>query len=928
MQTRQSGKFLHLKWKVFIFAIFLCILITSTPLFAAETIEPESWDEITQPYTLSDGDTLDLSALPAEAGGKIVTIPADADVTVIGSSDVAYIGLKIELLQNASLTIQNLRIDNDVQSDDWHAVDVKKTGTTLILEGSNYLHVHRNAASVHAPEDTGVTITSFTSGSLTAFSGDPEGSIFGGAAIGGAVNEHAGGIIISGNAVVTASAAMDGAGIGSGALASPGPHAGTITISDNATVTATSYTGAGIGGASNTMGSRGSTVIITGGAVYARSVIAYDIGPGLASTNQFPATTTITGGSVNARKDKVYGTPKNAAGATLTPTAIDFAGGLAGQTLVFMVEPTDGDPYEYTFLVPSDDVAYLWLPAGVVPPAGFGTATLSVDVVSLARNTPAIQLTATAGDSTLLVRWERIDETEAVLEHGEILPGEVTTVEGIQPGTHLFRVKALWEAYGTSADAYSNTVAITVSDVTADDIGVTAYNLPNPIRAGDSAEITYTFTSDTYPVTLVGSADTTDLPASNFGFKISGDTEAVLSTDSAGAQGSYSVSVDVIADGLWVGPIGMTFKIERAANSDDVKLESSGVPVSKIFTGLSVDAVYTAIKTAGDLSELEASIGNVTASDNWDESAFEYNLVSPDTLTVTGTAQEPGVYALSVPLKLGEYNIRTESVTYTVYADADDITVSSDSDAEDILRGDNVDIEFSFALEEFPDAEVEIVDVKGAEGWEESGLIIVPGEDGKTFKIINEANIPGEYEISVLIDINGAVTEITIPVVIAAQAKDITVIQKSGKIDIDNITEGDEVDVTYGFVSSIPNATIIVLDAKSAGDRNLKKLNDAAIPDVITDWEESGLDFTVNQDGTIRVVGTAKTPGDYAIDVNLTLNDVPVEDVKINISILAKETPPPPGCKSSSSGCSAVNAGLYLMALLPVIYIKKRNGQR
>lgn len=997
MQTRQSGKFLHLKWRVFIFAICLSFLITGTPLFAADPIVPETWDEITKPYTLADGDTLDLRGLPAEAGTKTIVIPESAKVKVIGNPSVSYKDLKFQLARSADFTIQNLKIDNRTATYDvTYAIEVQGPDTTLILEGSNDMQC-RDTAAVLVPAETGIEITSSARGLLTAtgnnaaaigarlygstgsitISGNAEVTVYtsktqAGAGIGGGYDSSGGDVTITDNAIVTAFAfGKRGAAIGGGGAKSSGPggDGGTLTISGNAKVTAIATDGGtaiggGIGGSTGQTGGAGANITITdnatlfvsadtgtaigggpaggpagnggdggavvimGGAVYVHAGGAgYGIGPGLGGSegeDGGDAIVTITGGSVNIEKEKVKAAPVNDANTELFLTIKQYPN-LAGRSLGFTVDPADGEPYTYNFLVPSDDLAYLWLPEGFTPPPLGGSVSLSAgEVVSVARNTPGVHLTATPGDNTTLVCWQRIDEDENVLDYDDIVPGGMT-LTGIPFGTNLYRVKAVWEAFGLPReDVYSNTVAVEVPDVTTGDIHVTADDLPTTMRAGDSQKITYTFASNkaTHSVTRVGSEDARGMENSGFNITISGDTQAILTAESA-AEGSYSAEFDVIAGGMWLGPIGISLDVKRAADSDDVELVATGAPITSLSTGISVDAHYTAQKKADDLPELDAGISAVRASNNWEESGFDYKTTVPDTLTVTGTAKTPGVYGLSVDLKLGDYEIATESISYTVYANPEDITVTPDGDTEDIERGDIVDIEYSFALDGFPDAVIEIIGVKTSDGWEQSGLLATPDDNDETLGVIGEANAPGEYEITVQITINDVPAAITIPVVIAAKPEDVIVIPKEGRILIDKFTEGDEANATYGFDSDIPDADITLIDAEGAGG-----------------WDLSGLEIALGPEDSIRVTGIAKTPGNYAIDVQLTMNNVPVEDVQVHLSIVAKEVPEEDdeddeeeedkkkGGGNGNSGCNAASAGgagLLAFALLPFVYRRKRS---
>lgn len=543
----------------------------------------------------------------------------------------------------------------------------------------------------------------------------------------------------------------------------------------------------------------------------------------------------------------------------------------------------------------------------VVEANGF-ISSFSAEPVSAGRNTPGVLISASTTGIVSYLVWEQVSGGD-VLKTGDLSSGFATTTAGVvRGGSYTYRAKGV-VTYGYdvfSGDIYSTPVVVNVPDVKASDIGVIADSLPIPIREGDSAEITYTLSNDSYPVTSVGSADVSGLTGSGFTVKSIGAAQVVLATASA-VKGNYSAGFDVIAGGMWIGPVGVSLDVLRAADSNDVRLMGNSV-LQNIRIGDIIDESYTAEKTAAadDLNDRDAGVGNIVSSANWDDSGLSVDVVSQDTFTVSGTAGAPGVYELFVDLKLGAHKVSTESISFTISARPEEVTVTPDEDMEDILHGDNVNATISFGLEEFPDAEIIVTGVDGtSDNWNESNLLVTVGPDGKTVSVIGAAGVPGEYEITVQLEINGAPVEITIPVVIAAKPEDVIVTPDGEATDPENITEGDSVDIIYDFGSSIPGAIVELIDANG-----------------MEGWDLSGLEITVNPDGTISITGTAKTPGDYTINVQLTVNGVPVEDVQILLSILGKETP---AWSKGNDGCSAADAGLLALALLPFVYIRKRN---
>jgi len=255
--------------------------------------------------TYSDGETVDISSLDTDAGGTTLTFDGGAE-TLAGIGSKTYVNLRVVIKGGATVTLQNVHIDNSTGL--LSPVDVQdgNAGNTLLLSGANTLTSSDANTALHLPDGMVLTIgkanasDSDNNHTLTAVSGSS--SISGCAGIGGRIMMEAGGTLTVTGGTVNASG-YGGAGIGGGGYVG----GGNVTIAGGI-VNASSTSGAGIGGGVN---ASGGIVTITGGTINTSSTNGAGIGRGEHASGEEVGggTTTITGGSVNA--SSISGTPTN-----------------------------------------------------------------------------------------------------------------------------------------------------------------------------------------------------------------------------------------------------------------------------------------------------------------------------------------------------------------------------------------------------------------------------------------------------------------------------------------------------------------------------------------------------------------------------------------------------------------------------------------
>lgn len=341
-----------------------------------------------------------------------ITLSGTEDYVITGTYNGTSSGIIVSDDYTGILTLNSVDITSSAES----ALRLKENADVhILLKGTNILQSGRRFAGLAVPAGARISLDDSGDGNGTLVAKAAYEQVNGGGAgiggDGGYDTDVAGGdcgtvIIMGGTITATGGSAENGGGAGiggGGALLSNAGNGGTVVIQCGM-LTATGGSswsqggGAGIGGggvrraAVDTKGGDGAAVTISGGVVVAAKgtgdgngfmTAAQDIGRG-AYLHGVPAiigTTTITGGSINATTVEA---PTNSLdNAVLNTGPTDYTGS-AGKTISFNV--ADTMDYQYTFTVPSDGNAYLWLPAADTPRPD------SDDVYNL--TTPTLTLTS------------------------------------------------------------------------------------------------------------------------------------------------------------------------------------------------------------------------------------------------------------------------------------------------------------------------------------------------------------------------------------------------------------------------------------------------------------------------------------------------------------------------------------------------------
>ncbi|GHT02611.1 hypothetical protein AGMMS50276_32580 [Synergistales bacterium] len=246
----------------------------SLPMFSMPTppVPPLPQPTPAAPLTY---ETIDITSLSGAVsgtgwnfGGGILSITASGNYKITDGSSGAVTSNHIVVASGVAANI--ILSDVKITSNDAPIDIMAGASVNLYLDGQNneLTALNYDAAAIHVPETTSLTITSisgdgFTNGKLEATSG------FWAAGIGGGYFENGGTITINGGNI-RAVGSQEGAGIGGG-LAGEG---GNIFISGGV-VDASGIGGAGIGGGEGGAGylgvGNGGNIFISGGVVNATS---------------------------------------------------------------------------------------------------------------------------------------------------------------------------------------------------------------------------------------------------------------------------------------------------------------------------------------------------------------------------------------------------------------------------------------------------------------------------------------------------------------------------------------------------------------------------------------------------------------------------------------------------------------------------------
>lgn len=214
--------------------------------------------------------------------------PAAGEYVLTGVSDAASRSIVVRSGAKVTVTLENVRLDLSKQRWKTPFVIENDAKADLILKGENELRAGTTRAAIEVAEGATLTISSASTGGLTAVGGA------GAAAIGGGSDVACGAVQIQGG-TIAASGSGGGAAVGQGA----GGSGGSVTVTGGAMQLTGSYGAAALGGGN---GATGGSVQVSGGTVTARGgANAPGIGAGANGQN---FSTTISGGTVAATGGK------------------------------------------------------------------------------------------------------------------------------------------------------------------------------------------------------------------------------------------------------------------------------------------------------------------------------------------------------------------------------------------------------------------------------------------------------------------------------------------------------------------------------------------------------------------------------------------------------------------------------------------------
>lgn len=214
--------------------------------------------------------------------------PAAGQYVLTGASDAASRSIVVRSGADVTVTLENVRLDLSKQR--WKTpFEIESNAKVeLILKGENELRAGTTRAAIEVADGAALTVSSASTGGLTAAGGA------GAAAIGGGSDAACGAVQIEGG-TIEASGASGGAAIGQGS----GGTGGSVTVTGGAMQLTGGYGAAALGGGS---GATGGSVQVSGGTVTARGgASAPGIGAGANAQN---FSTTISGGTVAATGGK------------------------------------------------------------------------------------------------------------------------------------------------------------------------------------------------------------------------------------------------------------------------------------------------------------------------------------------------------------------------------------------------------------------------------------------------------------------------------------------------------------------------------------------------------------------------------------------------------------------------------------------------
>ena len=279
----------------------------------------------------------------------------------------------------------------------------------------------------------------------------------------------------------------------------------------------------------------------------------------------------------------------------------------------------------------------------------------------------------------------------------------------------------------------------------------------------------------------------------------------------------------------------------------------------------------------------DLTLSAVSKGSGWDLGGLSYTFDAAGNIDISGTPTSEGRYTLGVTASIGGTSIEiAEAVEVTVGSTGTNpgpgtLLVTPNKTGPAVLR-ERTEILYTVSSS-IEDAALSFSDVRGAAGWNESGLTVVPNYAGKTFRVEGVAAKVGTYKLLVDAAIDGT----------AIEGKEISLQIVPPKTDptpadvrITSDLEGDIVknryaEFTYTVASTIAGAEVELVSVTGG-----------------TDWLASALGFTPDgAAGTVKVWGTPVATGEYSLLFDVRIDTIPVEDVEVRFQV--HEEPANPG---------------------------------
>ena len=582
--------------------------MTTVTAFAASIDISSYWGSgaTVHAYTISTPDTIDLTALSGtDANGLTLTVDSGASVIFSGDANAIYTKLSIVIASGATVTLDNVSIDNT----GWNTAPVVagdvNASNTLRFSGSNTLTAPSGCAAVYVGvynyNPCSININGADGSSiLNANGGENSAGI-------GSINGVATGTITITEGTVNAKGGYGGAGIGGGSLI-PG---GTVTITGGTVTAIGGSTAAGIGGGANRPGGivtisggtveakggtygtgigggaqgSGGTLVVTGGMV---SAIGSDTGAGIGGGHfGSGGAVTISGGTVEA-KGGAGGTGIGG-GYNGTGGSVTIIGGTInatiqstptnGSQMVYLTTASlpsgtnvsalsvkqSGSVYSYgttDMQVDSDKKIYLYLPANINT-----TADITMDGTD--SYTGYYGTVAIGGANVLKMDQSSISITgvNASYHYGDTIAPAVSGGSGTGAVTYNYKSDDDTTDYGsvkpTDVGSYrvtaqkSGGASYYVTTASAVSFSIEQKDISTTCTVADIAVQTYTGSPITPAVTITDGIKT-----------LIKDTDYTVSYGANTSAGTDAGSVTIAGIGNYIGSVTKNFTINKTSTSN------------------------------------------------------------------------------------------------------------------------------------------------------------------------------------------------------------------------------------------------------------------------------------------------------------------------------------------------------------------------